>query len=109
MKPGPKRFANLSNVMKRAHQVELDSLEVAMVEVQEKAEGKQKIGRPSKPRHPIEQEAQAATINASRVWEQIQSMRGLSAVEVEAVNAIMMFSYHTAFLAEIMLQLRMIQ
>jgi hypothetical protein len=48
-------------------------------------------------------------MNAPKFWEPIQSMRGLSAVEIEAANAILMFSYHAAFLAEIVLQLQMIQ
>jgi hypothetical protein len=109
MKPGPKSFAILLNVMKRAKRVELDELEVAVVEVQGKAAGKRNIGRPRKPRHPIEQVAEAATMNTPRFWESIQSMRGLSIVEVEAANAILMFSYHAAFLVDIVLQLRMIQ
>jgi hypothetical protein len=109
MKPGPKRFAILSNVMKRAHRVELDELEVAVEEVQGKAACKKKIGTPRKPKHPIEQASETTTMNVPRFWEPIQSMRGLLAVEIEAANAILMFSYHAAFLAEIVLQLQMIQ
>jgi hypothetical protein len=105
MKPSLKSFAILSNVMKRAQRVELDELEVAVVEVQGKAKGKQKIGRPRKLKHPIEQAVETTTMNTPRFWEPIQSMRGLSAVEIEAANAILMFSYHAAFLAEIVLQL----
>jgi hypothetical protein len=95
--------------MLRAKQVELDESEMWVIEAQKKAVGKRKIGRPRKPRHPIEEAAEAATMNAPRLWEPVQSMRGLSAAEVEAANAILMFSFHTAFLAEIVHQLLMIQ
>jgi hypothetical protein len=109
MKPGPRRSADISVVMVRAQQVELDESEMWVVEVQKKAVGKRKIGRPRKPRHPIEEATEAATMSAPRLWELVQSMKGLSATEIEAVNAILMFSYHTAFLPEIVHQLQMIQ
>jgi hypothetical protein len=35
-------------------------------------------------------------------------MKGLSATEIEAANAILIFSYHTTFMAEIVLQLQKI-
>jgi hypothetical protein len=94
--------------MLRAKQVELDELEAWVIEAQKKEVGKQKIGRPRKPRHPIEEAAETATMNAPRLWEPVQSMRGLSAAKVEAANAILMFSFHTAFLAEIVHQLQRI-
>jgi hypothetical protein len=74
----------------------------------EEGSGKQKIGRPRKPRHPIKEAAETATMNAPRLWEPVQSMRGLSAADVEAANVILMFSYHTVFLAEIVHQLQRI-
>jgi hypothetical protein len=108
MKPGPRRSADISVVMVRAQQVELDESEMWVVEVQKKAVGKRKIGRPRKPRHPIEEAVETAMMNAPRFWEPVQSMKGLSAAEVEAANAILMFSFHTAFLAEIVHQLQRI-
>jgi hypothetical protein len=89
--------------------VELDDPEAFVVEAQKKVAGKWKIGRLRKLKHPIEEAAEAATMSAPRMWEPIQSMRGLSAIEVEAANVTLMFSYHTAFLAEIVLHLQRIQ
>jgi hypothetical protein len=94
--------------MSRAKQVELDESEMWVIEAQKKIVGKRKIGRLRKPRHPIEEAAEIATMNAPRFWEPVQSMRGLSAAEVEAANAILMFSFHTTFLAEIVHQLQRI-
>jgi hypothetical protein len=108
MKPGPRRSADISAVMSRAKQVELDESELWVIKAQKKVVGKRKIGRPRKPSHPIEEAAETATMNAPRLWEPDQSMRGLSAAEVEAANAILMFSFHTAFLAEIVHQLQRI-
>jgi hypothetical protein len=105
MKPGPRRSADISAVMMQAQPVELDESEVWVVEAQKKAVGKQKIGRPRKLRHSIEEAAEAATMSAPRLWEPVQSMKGLSVAEIEAANVILMFSYHTAFLAEIVLHL----
>jgi hypothetical protein len=109
MKPGPKRSATISAVMMRAQPVELDDPEVWVVEAQKKTVSKQKIGSPRKLRHPIEEAAEAATMSAPRLWEPVQSMRGLSAAEIETTNTILMFSYHTTFLAKIMLHLQRIQ
>jgi hypothetical protein len=94
--------------MSRAKQVELDESELWVIEAQRKVVGKRKIGRPRKPRHPFEEAAETATMNMPRLWEHVRSMRGLSAAEVEAANAILMFSFHTAFLAEIVHQLQRI-
>jgi hypothetical protein len=95
-------------MMSRAKQVELDESELWVTEAQKKVVGKRKIGRPRKPRHPIKEAAKTATMNAPRLWEPVQSMRGLSAAEVEVANAILMFSYHTTFLVEIVHQLQRI-
>jgi hypothetical protein len=94
--------------MLRAKQVELDESKMWVIEAQKKAVGKRKIGRPRKLRHLIEEAAEIAMMNAPRLWEPVQSMRGLSAAKVEAANAILMFCFHTAFLAEIVHQLQRI-
>jgi hypothetical protein len=108
MKPGPKRSAAISAMMMQAQPVELDNPEVWVVEAQKKAVGKHKIGRPCKLRHPIEEAAEASTMSVPRLCEPVQSIRGLSAAEMETTNTILMFSYHTAILVETVLHLQRI-
>jgi hypothetical protein len=73
MKPGPRRSADISAVMMRVQQVELDESELWVVEAQKKAVGKRKIGRPRKLRHPIEEAAATATMSAPDFGNQFRA------------------------------------
>jgi hypothetical protein len=68
----------------------------------------QKKGRLRRPRSPLEQAAEVANLRAPRLWNPVQSQRGLSLAEIDAVNSLLKFSYHTAFLSEMVLELRTI-
>jgi predicted metal-dependent peptidase len=73
MKPDPRRSADISAVMMRVQQVELDESEMWVVEVQNKAVGKWKIGRPRKLRHPIKEAAATAMMSAPDFGNQFRA------------------------------------
>jgi hypothetical protein len=64
---------------------------------------------PRRPRSPLEQATEVANLRAPRLWNPVQSLRGLSPAEVDAANSLLKFSYHTAFLSEMVLELRTIR
>jgi hypothetical protein len=113
MKPGLRWLASINSVMKRSWHVELE--EEAQVQallslkVCQKSSVARKIGRPRRPRTPLEQAAEVANLHAPRLWNPVQSLRGLSPAEVDAANSLLKFSYHTASLSEMVLELRTIR
>jgi hypothetical protein len=76
---------------------------------QKSSQNPQKVGRPRRPCLPLEHAAEIANLRAPRLWNPVPSMRGLSPAEVDAVNSLMKFSYHTTFLSEMVLELRTIR
>jgi hypothetical protein len=110
MKPGPRRLASINTVMERSWQVALEEeIQVRHLpssKVCQKLSAPRKVGRPRRLRSPLEQAAEVANLRAPRLWNPVQSQRGLSPAEIDAVNSLLKFSYHTAFLSEMVLELR---
>jgi hypothetical protein len=113
MKPGPRRLASINSVMERSWQVALEEETQVQhppsVKVCQKLQVPQKIGRPRRPRSPLEQAAEVANLWAPRLRNPVQTLRGLSPAEIDAANSLLKFSYDTAFLSEMVLELRTIR
>jgi hypothetical protein len=107
MKPCPRRLASINSVMERSWQVALEEETQLQNPTSSKVCQKQpcprKIGHPRQPRSPLEQAAEVANLRAPRLWNPVQSLRGLSPAEIDAANLLLKFSYHTAFLSEMVL------
>jgi hypothetical protein len=66
----------------------------------------QRKGRLRKVRTPFDLAKEAAHSSAPRIWQPIQSARGLNYDKIQSVNGLIQFSYHTRYLEEIVHHLR---
>jgi hypothetical protein len=113
MKPSPRRLASINSVMERSWQVALEEETQVQIppssKVCQKLPIPRKIGRPRRPRSPLEQAAEVANLRVPKLWNPVQSLRGLSPAEIDAANSLLKFGYHTAFLSEMVLEQRTIR
>jgi hypothetical protein len=112
VKPGPRRFVKLSKLLAMSSSSEEECKEMMGCE-DSSAEGsrpcgprKTKTGRPRKPRTTFELAQEAAHCSPPRIWQPVHSAQGFNKLEVQSINGLIPFSYHTRFLEEIVQQLR---
>jgi hypothetical protein len=112
VKPGPRRFAKLSKLLAMSNtsgegcKVK-EECEIASVTLDKPCgQRKKKTGRPRKPRTAFELAQEEAHFSAPSIWQPVQSAQGFNKLEVQSVNGLIQFSYHTRFLEEIVHQLR---
>jgi hypothetical protein len=111
VKPGP-RFVKLSELLAMSSSSGEDCNAKLVCEASSVSAGKacdprkKNTGRPRKSRTAFEIALEAAHYSAPSIWQPVQSAQGFSKSEIQSVNGLIQFSYHTRFLEEIVQQLR---
>jgi hypothetical protein len=112
VKPGPRRFAKLSKLLAMSSSSEEECKGKSACEdstsesTKPCCSWKTKTRRPRKPRTAFELAQEAANCSAPRIWQPVQSAQGFNKSEVQSINGLVQFSYHTTFLEEIVQHLR---